>query len=68
MEAPVLRPPSATLRLGMSQVEAAARLGVSRRTLHNWQRTNYGPQPVRDGARLLYDPADVAAFAAGAVS
>jgi hypothetical protein len=39
--------------------------------MNNWQRSNYGPQPVRDGerpgARLLYDRAEVEAFAAGAV-
>jgi hypothetical protein len=45
-------------------------LGVTRQTLNNWQRSNYGPQPVRDGerpgSRLLYDRAEVEAFAAGA--
>lgn len=66
----MLTTPSPTLRLGLSQVEAAAILGVSRQTLNNWQRSSFGPQPVRDGerpgARLLYDRAEVEAFAAGA--
>jgi transcriptional regulator with XRE-family HTH domain len=61
---------SPTLRLGLSQVETAALLGVTRRTLNNWQRSGFGPQPVREGqlpgARLLYDRAEVEAFAAGA--
>ena len=71
MEAHLLTTPSPSLRLGLSQVEAAAILGVSRQTLNNWQRSGFGPQPVRDGerpgARLLYDRAEVEAFAAGAV-
>lgn len=67
----MLTTPSPTLRLGLNQVEAAAILGVSRQTLNNWRRSGFGPRPVRDGqrpgARLLYDRADVEAFAAGAV-
>jgi transcriptional regulator with XRE-family HTH domain len=59
-----------SLRLGLSQVEAAALLGVTRQTLNNWHRSGFGPQPVREGhrpgARLLYDRAEVEAFAAGA--
>lgn len=54
------------------QTEAAAVLSVSRRTLNNWQRQGYGPQPTREGerpgARLLYDRAEIEAFAAGAVN
>lgn len=66
----MLTTPSPALRLGLSQIEAAALLGISRRTLNNWQRANFGPRPVREGerpgARLLYDRAEVEAFAAGA--
>lgn len=68
----MLTMPSPSLRLGLNQGEVAALLGISRRTLNNWQRSGYGPTPVREGerpgARLLYDRADVEAFAAGAVS
>jgi predicted site-specific integrase-resolvase len=66
MEVTLLKVPSPTLRLGLNQLETAALLGVTRRTLNNWQRTGYGPQPVRDGNRLLYSRAEVEAFAAGA--
>jgi DNA-binding transcriptional MerR regulator len=50
----------------LSQVEAAAILAVTDRTLRNWQRSGFGPRPVHDGSRLLYDRAEVEAFAAGA--
>lgn len=66
-EVHMLKLPTPTLRLGLSQIEAASVLGVTRRTLNNWQRIGYGPQPVRDGNRLLYNRAEVEAFAAGAV-
>lgn len=58
--------PPVTLRAGLSQLEAATLLGVTSRSLRNWQRSGFGPKPVRDGARLLYDRAEVEAFAAGA--
>jgi DNA-binding transcriptional MerR regulator len=58
--------PSPALRLGLSQVETAALLAVTDRTLRNWQRSGFGPRPIRDGARLLYDRAEVEAFAVGA--
>ena len=57
--------PPVTLRAGLSQLEAAAFLAVTDRTMRNWQRSGFGPQPVRDGARLLYDRAEVESFAAG---
>lgn len=64
--------PPASLRPGLTQIEAAALLGVSRRTLNNWRRAGFGPQPVsesgRPHARLLYDRAAVESFAAGAVA
>jgi hypothetical protein len=28
----------------------------------DWAAKGYGPQPVRDGNRLLYDPAEITAF------
>lgn len=66
----MLTTPSPSLRLGLTQIEAAGLIGVSRRTLNNWQRSGYGPRPTRDGnlpgSRLLYDRAQVEAFAAGA--
>ena len=55
----------AHLRGGLLQREVAASLGVSKRTLSNWLKQGHGPRPVRDGNRLLYDRADVDAFAAG---
>lgn len=56
----------ARLREGLLQKEAALKLGTTTRTLQRWQRANFGPQPYRDGGRLLYDPTDLAAFIAGA--
>lgn len=58
---------STALRPGLSQVEAAAILEVDPRTLRKWASRNYGPQPIRDGNRLLYDPVDIEAFALGAI-
>lgn len=54
------------LRDGLNQIEAAAALGISPRTLRNWRQGGFGPQPVQDGGRLLYDRAAVEAFALGA--
>ncbi len=53
------------LRPGLLQKEAADELQVSTRTLQRWSRQGFGPQPVRDGSRVLYDPAAVEAFKAG---
>jgi len=58
--------PPAALRAALLQKEAAAILGVTARTLRNWRRYGFGPQPHEDGGRLLYDRAAVDAFAAGA--
>jgi DNA-binding transcriptional MerR regulator len=58
---------SAKLRRGLRQTEVAAKLGVTPRTLQRWARDGFGPQPHRDGASVLYDPADIAAFTAGAL-
>jgi len=57
--------PPAILRPGLLQREASAKLGVSVRTLNNWQRSGYGPKATRDSGRLLYDIAEIEAFAAG---
>ena len=53
------------LRAGIQQNEAAAVLGVSTRTLRKWLHAGYGPQPTRDGGRLLYDRASLQSFMAG---
>lgn len=55
----------ARLREGLLQTETAVELNKSTRTLQRWARAGFGPQPYRDGARVLYDPAAVAAFKAG---
>lgn len=47
------------------QKDVAATLGVSVRTLNNWLRQGYGPQPRRVGPALLYDQAAVEAFTRG---
>jgi DNA-binding transcriptional MerR regulator len=59
---------SPALRQGLTQQEVAKALGTTTRTLQRWQRAGFGPQPVRDGAHVLYDPVAVAAFKAGARS
>lgn len=58
--------PPAALRAGLTQAEAAAILRVTDRTLRNWRKAGFGPQPVRDGGRVLYDRGAVEAFQAGA--
>ena len=60
--------PPAALRAGLSQIEAASLLGVTRRTLNNWRQAGFGPQPIRDGRRLLYDRGQVEAFRTGVAS
>ena len=55
----------ATVRTGVTISEAAEFLGRSEKTLFNWRKCKFGPQPVRDGNRLLYDRAELAAFRAG---
>jgi predicted DNA-binding transcriptional regulator AlpA len=64
----MLTTPPAALRAGLTKSEAAALLRVSKKTLWNWRRANFGPQPIRDGARLLYDRSAIEAFKAGAVA
>lgn len=61
----MLSTPPAALRAALLQKEAATILGVSPRTLHNWRRDGFGPQPYEDGGRWLYDRAAIEAYAAG---
>lgn len=56
------------MRAGLLQREVAEQLGVTVRTLNSWLHAGYGPQPVRDGNRLVYDTADVEAFASGVLA
>jgi DNA-binding transcriptional MerR regulator len=58
--------PPPHLRAALQQGEAADLIGVTPRTLRNWRKSGFGPTPVRDGCRLLYDRAEVSAFMAGA--
>lgn len=53
------------LQTGLPPREAAAILGVTDRTLRNWRKSGFGPEPHRIGGALLYDPAVVEAFRAG---
>ena len=55
------------LRIGLTLAEAAAILNIAPRSLQRWGARGYGPQPIKDGSRVLYNPVDVASFAAGAV-
>ncbi|HEY0628567.1 MAG TPA: helix-turn-helix domain-containing protein [Sphingomicrobium sp.] len=64
----MLTTPPANLRAGLTQFEAAKLLKVSERTLLNWRNAKFGPQPVRDGNRWLYDLGAIEAFNAGAVA
>ena len=56
------------LRIGLTLVEAAAILNITPRSLQRWATRGYGPQPVKDGSRVLYSPVDVAAHVAGIVA
>ena len=58
--------PGAELPPVFIQREAAARLGVTPRTMRNWARDGFGPPPRRVGSTTLYDRAAVEAFARGA--
>lgn len=46
----------------LTTVEAAARLGIARRTLEDWRVRGGGPPFAKLGSRVLYDPAELAAF------
>ena len=59
-------PSTQPLRSGLSPAEVASALGVTTRTLRNWRKVDFGPVPISDRGRLLYDRAAVEAFARGA--
>lgn len=63
---PVISPaPAAKLEPGdlIDEREAAAMLGVQRKTLQNWRALRKGPRYRKIGARLVrYHVADLAAF------
>lgn len=42
--------------------ETAERLGLGAGTLNNWRVTGEGPPFLKLGGRVLYDPADLAAW------
>ena len=45
--------------------KAAAILGVSTYTLHNWRKDGFGPQPIEQfGRAFAYDEQEVIEFAA----
>lgn len=46
----------------LSTVEAAGFVGVAPKTLENWRTTGSGPKFVKAGRRVVYDPADIAAW------
>ena len=43
-------------------IEAAALAGVAPKTLENWRTLGLGPSFIKAGRRVLYDPADIAAW------
>jgi excisionase family DNA binding protein len=53
-----------TERSNLSVAEAARRLGVSPHTLRAWARYQHRIAYIRAGRRILFAPADLAAFEA----
>lgn len=47
------------------QKDAAAKIGVTTRTMRRWMRDGFGPPATRVGPALLYDRAAVEAFSRG---
>lgn len=47
-----------------SSTDAAARLGLQRKTLDNWRSLGSGPPYYKLGNRIVYDDADVDAWLA----
>jgi predicted DNA-binding transcriptional regulator AlpA len=45
--------------------EVRRRFGVSRSTMWRWRRDGTGPKCYQLGPRLMYDPADLAAWLEG---
>lgn len=46
----------------LSEREAAAKLGLSPRTLQDWRRRSCGPAFLKLGKRVAYHPNDLDAF------
>ena len=42
--------------------DVARYLGIPVKTLYNWRTAGYGPEGVRLGKHIKYDPQDVAAW------
>ena len=53
--------PAPTARL-ITRAEFASLLGMSIRTLENWERQGYGPTPVRFGRAVRYGADDVMTY------
>ena len=52
------------MRKLVNTIKAAEILGLKPNTLEIWRCHNKGPKYVKLGRRILYDPADLEAFAA----
>ena len=48
----------------LNQIELAARLNISPRTLERWRWTGEGPDYLKLGGRVIYRLEDIAAFEA----
>lgn len=48
----------------LSTRSAAPLVGVSPGTLENWRVRGFGPEFIKSGKRVLYDPADIEAWKA----
>jgi predicted DNA-binding transcriptional regulator AlpA len=51
----------------LSQREAATMLGLSSRTLERWRSSGDGPNFIKAGHRVLYNPTDLEAWIAAHV-
>lgn len=49
----------------LKPVQAAARLGISAKTLANWRASDTGPRYRRIGRLIRYEPEQLEAFACG---
>ena len=43
----------------LTTVEAAPLIGVAPKTAENWRSLGFGPNFVRAGRRIVYDPVDI---------
>ena len=46
----------------LGTTDAAPLAGVAPKTLENWRTLGVGPNFIKAGRRVLYDPADIAAW------